>query len=444
MEQLQLISSQNPGVVSIENFEQLKAGLSRYLSRYKGAVYTEQMLSDAKDDKKELTRLRKEIDEKRKDIKRAYLEPYNEFESKVKELLALIDEPLNDIKEFIGGMEEREKAQKKERIKAFYNTVSAPLGKLADSLFESDAFFNDKWLNKTASEKAWRDEIVSKVSQASKDLTVIQNTGGSNTPALVSKYMSSMDIDSVLEYKKSLETNAELMTEISAFSSEKDNVISYKVVKLNGTEQQLSQLLEYADFLSIETEIIEDGFPSGMVELTAPNFDSFVCFDIETSGTFGAASGDSESEITEIGAVKVINGQIVERQDWMCNPGRKITPFNARKTHITDDMVKNEPPVDEQVKKFIDFVGDLPVVGHNIKASDLRYIGKAAKRAGVMFSPSYFDTYLYAKNFKEENGWINLKLEYLSDFFGISQPDAHRAWCDAEANTKLYYKLKNL
>ena len=154
MEQLQLISSQNPGVVSIENFEQLKAGLSRYLSRYKGAVYTEQMLSDAKDDKKELTRLRKEIDEKRKDIKRAYLEPYNEFESKVKELLALIDEPLNDIKEFIGGMEEREKAQKKERIKAFYNTVSAPLGKLADSLFASDAFFNDKWLNKTASEKA--------------------------------------------------------------------------------------------------------------------------------------------------------------------------------------------------------------------------------------------------------------------------------------------------
>jgi DNA polymerase III epsilon subunit-like protein len=107
-------------------------------------------------------------------------------------------------------------------------------------------------------------------------------------------------------------------------------------------------------------------------------------------------------------------------------------------------MVKNEPPVDEQVKKFIDFVGDLPVVGHNIKASDLRYIGKATKRAGVMFSPSYFDTYLYAKNFKEENGWTNLKLEYLSDFFCISQPDAHRAWCDAEANTKLYYKLKNL
>ena len=56
----------------------------------------------------------------------------------------------------------------------------------------------------------------------------------------------------------------------------------------------------------------------------------------------------------------------------------------------------------------------------------------------------FFDTYLFAKQFREENGWENVKLEYLSKVFDISQPDAHRAWCDAEANVGVYFKLRDL
>ena len=444
MDKMQLISRQNPGVVSIENFEQLKSALSGYLSKYKGAVYTENMLSLAKDDKKELSRLRKEIDDKRKEIKKSYLEPYNEFETKVKELIGLIDEPLNDIKEFISGMDEREKEKKKEKIKEFYKSISSPLGKLADEVFESTAFFNDKWLNKTTQEKSWRDDITQRVSQVSKDLTVIKKAGGSDTTALVAKYLDSMDIETVLEYKKSLDSKHEKVDDVQTFLSEENNISAYKIVRFSGTEQKINELIEQALFSGVEVEIVEDGFPSEMTEETEPVFDSFVCFDIETSGSFGAASGDTEAEITEIGAVKVINGQIADKRDWMCNPGRRIVPMLERKTHITNDMVKDEPPVSEQIKKFVEFVGDLPVVGHNIKASDLHYIGKAAKRAGAAFSTSYFDTYLYAKKFKEAKGWSSLKLEYLTDFFGIDQPSAHRAWCDAEANTELYFKLKNI
>ena len=96
------------------------------------------------------------------------------------------------------------------------------------------------------------------------------------------------------------------------------------------------------------------------------------------------------------------------------------------------------------IRQFKEFVGDSVLVGHNIKNCDIPYISKAAKRAGIAFGNSYFDTYRYAKTMKAEMGWENVKLEYLSQQFGISQPDAHRAWCDAEANVGVYLKLMEL
>ncbi|MBQ1948117.1 MAG: hypothetical protein II359_05860, partial [Clostridia bacterium] len=73
---------------------------------------------------------------------------------------------------------------------------------------------------------------------------------------------------------------------------------------------------------------------------------------------------------------------------------------------------------------------------------DLHYIGRAAKKAGIAIENPFFDTYLYAKKFKDKNKWENVKLAYLSDYYGIEQPSAHRAYCDAEANVHVYFKLK--
>ena len=83
-------------------------------------------------------------------------------------------------------------------------------------------------------------------------------------------------------------------------------------------------------------------------------------------------------------------------------------------------------------------------MGHNIKASDLYYIDRAARRAGVRLENPFFDAFLYAKRWQATKGWDNVKLEYLSEWFGIRQKDAHRAWCDAEANAELCEKLKEL
>ena len=84
------------------------------------------------------------------------------------------------------------------------------------------------------------------------------------------------------------------------------------------------------------------------------------------------------------------------------------------------------------------------LVGHNIKSSDLHYITKAAKKAGVRLENQFLDTYILAKQFKDRMGWEKLNLGYLSEYFGIEHQDKHRAWSDAEANAIVYKELKEL
>ena len=176
-------------MVSIDNLEELKLALSRLLARYDGLVYTEAMLPDAKVDKKELTRLRKEIDDRRKEVKRAYLAPYNEFEAQVKELLAMIDAPLEEIKAFVSAFEQRDKEAKQTEIANYFRKKSASLGALADSVWNSPAFFDDKWLNKSTKATVWQAAVDQKIDQAHRDLSSIQKAGGDASSALITCIM---------------------------------------------------------------------------------------------------------------------------------------------------------------------------------------------------------------------------------------------------------------
>ena len=444
MGELTILTRQAPGIAEFDNFEEIKAYLAARLEGYRNLVYSEDSLKLAKADKKTLTRLKKALDERRKEIKKVYMEPYLAIEAQIKELTAMIDEPLAEIDGFVKDMQAAEKAAKRQEIRRFYDTVSGPLGELAEPLFASEVFFDPKWENASTRVKVWQDAVREKVARAASDLRTIQQTGGSHAPALIARYLETMDMAETAAYQRSLaETAAAAQTEIKQAEDE-DRVTGYKILKLTGTRRQMAQLMNQLDLLGLDWEELEDGMPGELQELNVPGFDSFVAFDIETTGTFGAANGDTEAEITEIGAVKVVGGQIVERMDWLCNPGRPITPMVSRLTHITNEMVANQPPVSEIIRRFADFAEDLPLVGHNIKSSDLHYVTRAADRAGVRLENSFFDTYRYAKQFQAAHGWPNVRLETLSQIFGVEQQTAHRAWCDAEANVGVYFKLKEM
>lgn len=440
MRNLNIISTSTPGIVTFDNFQEVKMNLVSYVQeKYENVDYDEEGIKIATADCDELKKMRDVVTKKQKEIEKLYSAPYVTVEKMLKELVEIIDVPYKRAKAYVDITFENEK---RTSIMEYAKNKADVLGELGQKIIESPMFFNKKWTNKTTSEKSIHDEIDNIIQNAAKDINTIQTTGGEHIPVLMARYYETLSMDGVSSFLENIVSSQEVVDEI-AVESEK-NVKGYKILKITATEDQMASIMDQLKIMGVEVEELEDGMPKAMEELTVPNFNSFVAFDIETTGTNGAANGDGEAKITEIGAVKVVDGKVVAKFDELANPGRKIVPRIARLTHITDEMVADKPSVDEVIQKFKEFVGDSIVVGHNIKSSDLRYITKAADKAGVHFDNRFLDTYVLAKQFKEQKNWDKLNLSYLSSFYGFEHQEVHRAWSDAEVNAKIYFELKEL
>lgn len=432
-----VMADQTPGQVTFYNFVELKECMERGLSVYKTTAYTADNLEQAEKDLKDLKAIKKKLADKKKELETAYSMPIEEVKKQLDELLSMVKEPMDIIDKVI---KENTKLAKQKEIMNYAKQQALALGEYADKVIESAAFFNDRWLNATYKTKDWKADIDKKVQDAADAFETIKTVGGKNTGALLGFYFDKLSLEGAEQFMEL--AAADVKDDAVEMIEDGDAVVGYKVLKIFGTERQMLQLMTQLDLSDMEYEEIEDGMPKDMEEITEPSFDSFVAFDIEHTGTFGINNGDAEAEIIEIGAVKVVNGQVVEKFDMLANPGRKIVPRIARLTHITDDMVAGEPPVDEVIRKFKEFAGDNILVGHNIKSCDIPHIIRAAKRAGVNFGNAYLDTKKLANRLKENKGWKKITLTYLSNYYQIQQTEAHRAWCDAEANAYVYLELK--
>ena len=90
MEELTVITEEQAGTIALTNFETLKAALAANLEKYRNTEYTEGALDLVKQDKKALRSLKKALDDRRKEIKNMWMEPYQQFEAQIKELMAMI------------------------------------------------------------------------------------------------------------------------------------------------------------------------------------------------------------------------------------------------------------------------------------------------------------------------------------------------------------------
>ena len=431
-----VIANQNPGTASFDNYEELKKRLSEGLSVYSTTDYSVENIDVARSDFKELKSIKKQLSDKKKELEKAYSMPIEEVSEKLGELIDLVNVPYkmldNMIKDF-------EKTEKKKEIIEYATEKASVLGEYGTNVVNSEMFFNEKWLNKSLKEKEWKSEVDKKIMDAADAIAVINETGGENKPMLLAFYFSKLSLDGADQFLNVAKSESKIQeTEIV----DDDKVIGYKVLKISGTRRQMNKLLSVLEMSDFDYEEIEDGMPVEMKQRLDTDFDTFIAFDLEHTGTFGISRNDAESEITELGAVKVVNGKIVDRFSMLANPGRKITPMMERYTHITNDMVKDEPSIDEVIKKFKEFVGDFLLLGHNIKACDIPHITKAGKRVGIHFDNEFYDTRILANKLKEKNGWKETKLPYLSEYYKVSQENAHRAMCDAEANAEVFMKMK--
>lgn len=159
-----------------------------------------------------------------------------------------------------------------------------------------------------------------------------------------------------------------------------------------------------------------------------------VVFDFETTGLMV----DSDM-ITEIGAVKLINGEIVEYFATFVNPEMHIPEEVTKKTGITDDMVKDAPKISEVMGDFFKFTRGAVLAGHNIINFDMLFLRRLGEKNCYQFDNNVKDTLDLSRKFLV--GLSNYRLATVCESLGISLEGAHRAYNDCVANAKVFKHL---
>lgn len=154
------------------NYEELKAELMQKAEAYASLVYTEDQIKAAKEDRANLNRLKKALNDERLKQEREYMQPFNQFKAQIQEIISIIDKPVTVIDKQVKAFEEQQKEEKMVAIDAFFceqwNSRELPCA------IEIDNIMDQKWLNASVSMKSIQEAIIAKLDQVEKDLAVIR------------------------------------------------------------------------------------------------------------------------------------------------------------------------------------------------------------------------------------------------------------------------------
>lgn len=173
----------------------------------------------------------------------------------------------------------------------------------------------------------------------------------------------------------------------------------------------------------------EDLVPTQMINKT------FVVFDLETTGLDYMNNG-----ITEIGAVKVVDGKMTEQFTTLVKPDYRISEKNAELTGITEEMVANSPKIDTVIPDFMKFIDGAILVGHNVDF-DMKFIKRFAGGLEYEIKNQTLDTLEIAREVLPT--LRKHDLHTVADYFGI-QFNHHRALADSYATVEVLTELFKL
>ena len=161
---------------------------------------------------------------------------------------------------------------------------------------------------------------------------------------------------------------------------------------------------------------------------------SYVVVDLETTGLY-----PSQDRILEIGAVKVLDGEVTDTFCMFADPQMKIPERIRELTGITQEMVEGQPTPAEAVRAFLDFCGEQNLMGHNL-IFDYSFLKQWSVNHGQTFERNAVDTLKLARRFLPAEQ--KKDLESLCTYFGIRRERAHRALDDAMATGIVLERLK--
>ena len=166
--ELKIQEVQFPQVIQF-NFAELKEEITAKAELYKNMVYTEDTIKEVKADKATLNKFIKVLEDKRKDVKKQCSQPYEDFEKQIKELVAIVNEPVQLIDSQVKAYDEKRKAEKLDQIKAIWEEADHP------EWLSCNMIFDNRWLNVTFSLKQVQDAITERLAQINTELTTLNS-----------------------------------------------------------------------------------------------------------------------------------------------------------------------------------------------------------------------------------------------------------------------------
>ena len=167
---------------------------------------------------------------------------------------------------------------------------------------------------------------------------------------------------------------------------------------------------------------------------------TFVVFDLETTGLNSSPVSGNMDRIIEIGAYKIENGEISQCFSTFVNPQRKLSEEIKKLTGITDSMVADAPTYEEVMPDFFKFCSGSILVGHNMAGFDYKFVEYYCARLGYILERKIIDTIPLSQ---ELLFLPNYKLNTVADKFNITF-NHHRATDDALATAKIFIELIKL
>lgn len=249
---LEVQISRSNGTIDF-NFEDIKEALAAELELYKNLVFTEETKTDAKKTVAELRKLKKQINDKRIEVKKLYMQPYTDFETKVKELDKLINEPITFISEQIDAFEQKRIEEKRELINEIYLELVSGREDIAGYV-ELSRVYDSKWENASTSKKSIQEAITSYLDGVANDIAAIKSMESEYEVKALMRYKETGVLSDALLTIRQWEKQKE---EILKAEEEKQKQEALKVEEEKQAEAEVDEILDAAEPIEEFTEPTE-------------------------------------------------------------------------------------------------------------------------------------------------------------------------------------------
>lgn len=215
------------------NYEELKQELTDKVSMYESLVYTDENIKEAKADRANLNKLKKALNDERIRREKEYMQPFNDFKSKINEIISIIDKPVQLIDKQIKTYDEKLKADKENEIMEYWKS-EVDADHIPDGM-TIDAIFDTKWLNASVSMKVVKEAINTAVDKFKTDMETLSNLPEFGFEAQ-QVYINTLDINKALAEGQRMANIAKAKAEKERL--EKEKAEEEKRVKAEAKKQE--------------------------------------------------------------------------------------------------------------------------------------------------------------------------------------------------------------